>query len=214
MPSRTVPFVNNEYYHIFNRGVAKMAIYDNAFDYRHFLNTMLYYQIDGPKPRFSFFRDKPITLNKNKKIVDIICYCLVSNHFHFLLLHKRENGITEFISKVSNSYTKYFNTKNKRVGPLFQGEFKSVHIDSNEQLIHLSGYIHLNPIVGYVVKDLRMYRWSSYPEYSGLKEGICSKEVVLGQFKSEGDYEQFVLDQVGYAQELEFIKHQLLDIED
>ncbi len=213
MPSRAIPFVNNEYYHVFNRGVAKMPIFNSSFDYKHFMNTFLYYHINGPKPRFSFFRNKPIELKNNEKIVEVICYCLMPNHFHFLLRQKEENGITEFISKLSNSYTRYFNVKNKRVGPLFQGEFKSVYVESNEQLLHLSRYIHLNPLIGYVTKDLKTYRWSSYPEYLGLAKDICSKEEVLGQFKSVKDYEKFVMDQVDYARALDFTKHMLLDAE-
>ncbi len=211
MPSRKVPFVNDEYYHVFNRGVAKMPIFNNAFDYKHFLSTILYYQVDGPKPRFSLFRKQPTPLDKNRKIIDIVSYCLMPNHFHFLLRQKRDNGITEFVSKISNSYTRYFNTKNKRVGHLLQGEFKSVHVDSNEQLLHLSRYIHLNPLIGYVTKELNSYRWSSYIEYLGLIDGICFKEEVLGQFKSAKDYEKFILNQVDYARTLDFIKHNLLD---
>ncbi len=214
MPSRVIPFANGEYYHIFNRGVAKMQIYLDAFYYRQFLNTTLYYQILGPKPRFSLFKKQPIILNNKKNLVDIVCYCLMPNHFHFLLCQREEGGITEFVSKLSNSYTKYFNIKNKRVGPLLQGEFQAVHVESNEQLIHLSRYIHLNPLIGYVTRDLRTYRWSSYPEYLRIvKSDISLKEIVLGQFKTQEDYEQFVLDQIGYARELDFIKHQLLDLE-
>ena len=214
MPSRIVPFVNNEYYHIFNRGVAKMQIFNNASDYKHFINTLFYYQVDGPKPRFSFFRKQPVTLANNVKIVEIICYCLMPNHFHFLLRQKKDSGITEFVSKISNSYTRYFNVKNKRIGPLLQGEFKAVYVESNEQLLHLSRYIHLNPLIGYVTKELNFYRWSSYPEYLGLTRNICSKDEVLGQFKSAKDYEKFVLDQVEYARNLDFIKHKLLDVEE
>ena len=215
MPSRSVPFVNNEYYHVFNRGVAKMPIYNNVLDYKHFLNTIVYYQADGPKPRFSFFRRQPVALlHKNIKIVDIISYCLMPNHFHFLLRQKKENGITEFVGKVSNSYTRYFNVKNKRVGPLFQGEFKSVHISSNEQLLHLTRYIHLNPLIGYVTKELSLYKWSSYSEYLGFDDGICLKDEVIGQFKSPNDYEKFVQDYADYARTLDFIKHNLLEKED
>ena len=175
---------------------------------------MFYYQVEGPKPRFSYFKEKPIVLDTNKRIVDIICYCLMPNHFHFLLRQNKEGGITEFISKISNSYTKYFNTKNERVGPLLQGEFQSVHIESNEQLLHLSRYIHLNPLIGYVTKDLRTYKWSSYAQYLGLtNSNVCSKDIILEQFKSTDDYESFVLDQVSYARELDIIKHQLLDFE-
>lgn len=210
MPSRVIPFVNDEYYHIFNRGVAKMPIFNNARDYNRFIKSMLYYQTEGPKPRFSLFSPKNTILNSNK-ITNIICYCLMPNHFHFLLQQKKSNGITEFISKLSNSYTKYFNTKNRRVGPLFQGEFKAVHIETNEQLIHVSRYIHLNPLVGYVVKNLEEYHWSSYLEYVNNGNSICTKEIILGQFKSQNDYKQFIHDQEDYGKQLEFIKHQLID---
>ncbi len=214
MPSRFIPFVDNEYYHIFNRGVAKMPIYLNVFGYRQFLKTALYYQIEGPKPRFSFFKIQPVKLDNRERLVDIICYCLMRNHFHFLLRQARDGGITEFMGKLSNSYTKYFNIKNKRIGPLLQGEFQAVHVESNEQLIHLSRYIHLNPLIGHTTTDLQTYRWSSYQDYIGIvKDNICSKEIILEQFKSKKDYKQFILDQIGYARELDLIKHQLLDLD-
>ena len=215
MPSRKVPFVNGESYHIFNRGVAKMPIFYNFYDYSRLLKTMIYYQIDGPKPKFSHFTPLTKTLNTNNKIVDIVCYCFMFNHFHFLLRQKTEGGITEFVSKLSNSYTKYFNTKNKRVGPLLQGEFKSLHVEAEEGLIHLSRYIHLNPLVGYVTKNLNSYRWSSYLEYINVdQDGICAKEIILNQFPSSDSYKKFVLDQEDYGKKLEIIKHQLLDFEE
>ena len=176
---------------------------------------MIYYSIEGPKPKFSAFTPTTTRLNTNKKIVDIICYCLMPNHFHFLLRQKRTGGITEFASKLSNSYTKYINVKNKRVGPLLQGDFKAVYIGANEQLIHLSRYIHLNPLIGYVTKDLAAYRWSSYPDYINLTNSeICDKKIILDQFKSPEEYKKFVLDQESYGRELEMIKHQLLDLEE
>lgn len=191
-----------------------MQIFNNFYDYNRFLKTFIYYSIDGPKPKFSIFAPETMKLDKNKKIIDIICYCLMSNHFHFLLQQKIEGGITEFVSKLSNSYTKYFNIKNRRVGPLLQGDFKAVHVETNEQLLHLSRYIHLNPIVDFVVRDLANYRWSSYREYIGLdSNSICSKDIILKQFKSSNNYKQFVLDQVEYARSIEAIKHQLLDFE-
>ncbi len=213
MPSRSIPFVNDEIYHVFNRGVAKMRIYNNTYDYKRFLRAVLYYQLLGPKPKFSRFMPNSFKLNTTK-VIEIICYCFMPNHFHFLLRQVKENGITEFISKLSNSYTKYFNTKNQRVGPIFQGEFKSVHIETNEQLLHVSRYIHLNPIISYVAKDLKNFKWSSYTEYIGNSDSaLCSKEIILDQFKSKKDYEDFVLDQLEYARTLESMKHKLLDAE-
>lgn len=215
MSLRTVPFVNGEYYHIFNRGVAKMQIFNNLYDYKRFAKTMIYYSIEGPKPKFSIFSPTTTILDIKKKIVEIICYCLMPNHFHFLLRQIREGGITEFVSKLSNSYTKYLNIKNNRVGPLLQGDFKAVHVDNNEQLLHLSRYINLNPLVGYVTRDLDFYRWSSYPEYVGnVGNEICNKKIILDQFKSKEHYKQFVLDQEDYGKRLEMVKHQLLDFEE
>jgi len=194
-----------------------MPIFTDNFDYRRFMKTALYYQLEGPKPRFSIFNPNPniAPLENRANIVDIVCYCLMPNHFHFLLQQKKDEGITEFISKLSNSYTRYFNTKDNRVGPLFQGEFKSVYVETTEQLIHLSRYIHLNPLVGNITKDLETYNWSSYPEYLGkINDGVCSKNIVLDQFESVETYRQFVLDYEGYARELKMIKHQILDLKD
>lgn len=215
MPSRIHPLVNGEYYHIFNRGVDKMNIFKNSYNFQRFLKTMLYYKVLGPKPRFSLFTPTNNLLDTSKQIVEIIVFCFMPNHFHFLVKQSIDGGITEFISKLSNSYTKYFNIKQKRVGPLLQGEFKSVLVESNEQLLHLSRYIHLNPLVSGLVKDLGNYPWSSYLEYIGLSaQKICTKEIILNQFKSSKDYQRFILDHADYSRELGIIKHQLIDQSD
>lgn len=133
------------------------------------------------------------------------------NHFHLLIKQVEDNGISVFVSKLINSYTKYFNTKYNRVGPLFQGQFKSVLIENDEQLIHLSRYIHLNPLVAHLIMDLKDYRWSSYSEFLNSTTGFCSKQIVLDFFSSPDGYKQFVDDQAEYAEELEIIKHQLIE---
>lgn len=123
----------------------------------------------------------------------------------------KDGGITEFISKFSNSYTKYFNTKHNRVGALFQGQLKAVLIENDEQFLHVSRYIHLNPLASFLVKDLDDYEWSSYYAYINNIDGTCNKEEILGHFTSPQAYRQFVLDQAEYAQQLEIIKHLLMD---
>ncbi len=214
MASRKVPLATGECYHIFNRGVAKMRIFNNFYEYNRFLKCILYYQIDGQKPRFSIFTPETHELDSSKKIIDLISYCFMPNHFHFLLRQVKDGGISEFISKISNSYTKYFNIKNSRVGPILQGDFKAVHIESNEQLLHVSRYIHLNPLIGFVTNNLEAYKWSSCSEYIGeIKDEVCDKEIILNQFKTKGDYKQFVLDHIDYAKQLDGIKHLLLDFE-
>lgn len=216
MPYRTTPLVTDQIYHVFNRGVAKLPIFTDRRDYNRFLEAVYYYQFQGPKPKFSqLSRFKDLNFEKNRKIVEILCYCLMPNHYHFLIKQLHDNGISEFIGKISNSFTKYFNTKHKRVGPLLQGQFKAVRIEYEEQLIHVSRYIHLNPIASFLVKNLNTYPWSSYLNYVGFDQNkICSKDFILSMFKTPQKYQQFVLDQVEYAQSLERIKHLVIDIND
>ena len=214
MPYRIIPFVNDQFYHVYSRGVEKRTIFENRRDYSRFLKTLKYYQLAGPKPRFSkFIVNQSFKPQSAKKIVEIVSYCLMPNHFHLLVKQLQDGGISEFFSKLSNSYTKYYNTKHTRVGPLLQGEFKAVLVESNEQFIHLSRYIHLNPIAALLVKDLKDFRWSSYEEYINNTQGICFKEEILNLFKTPQDYQQFVLDRVSYAQSLERIKHHLIDVD-
>lgn len=213
MPYRIIPFVNEQIYHIFNRGVEKRPTFQKSRDYQRYLKSLQYYQLQGPKPSFSkFFQPSIHKIDFSKKIVEILAYCLMPNHFHLLIKQKSDKAITEFVSKLINSYTKYFNTKYDRVGPLFQGQFKAVLIEREEQLIHVSRYIHLNPITSFLVKDLADYKWSSYHEYVDINHnGICIKEEILRFFKSPKEYRQFVLDQIDYGQTLEIIKHKTLE---
>ncbi|OGE64776.1 hypothetical protein A3I48_00160 [Candidatus Daviesbacteria bacterium RIFCSPLOWO2_02_FULL_36_7] len=217
MPGRTTPLVIGEYYHIFNRGNEKRNIFTQPRDYKRFLKTFHYYQFTGPKPSFSRFAKSDLNSfkpNQDKKLVEIICYCLMPNHFHFLVRQLKEKGISVFISQLCNSYTKYFNTKYTRVGALLQGAFKSVRVETDEQLVHLSRYIHLNPIVSGLTKNLNLYPWSSYHEYLTSNGIICSKNIVLDLFPSNKKYQEFVEAQVDYGTTLEILKHRVIDIND
>lgn len=213
MPKRNLPLVSDYYYHIFNRGVEKRNIFQDNRDYNRFLKMLNYYRYEGPKPSFSkLTEDKLDNLKSNENIVDIVCYCLMPNHFHLLIKQIKDNGIVNFIRLVSNGYTRYFNTRHERIGPLLQGPYKAVMVESDEQLIHISRYIHLNPYAALLTKDLNSYPWSSYPDYLGLSTGIpISKQEILDFFSGKNKYEEFVLDQASYAIDSTRIKHQLLD---
>lgn len=213
MPYRTTPFVNDSFYHVYNRGVEKRQIFMEDKDYQRFLQTIYYYQFNGPKPRFSTHkRFKIKDFDKNPKIVEIVCYCLMPNHFHLLLKQLKDNGIQEFLSKVTNSYTKYFNTKYKRVGPLLQGQFKAVSIETDEQLVHLSRYIHLNPFVAEITKDWKDFPYSSIHEFTGNSNlPICVTKYILDFFTSLTKYKSFITDHQAYALQLSKIQHLLID---
>lgn len=210
--SQTI-FANQQIYHIFNRGVEKRTTFLDKRSYQRFIETMDYYRKKDPPVRFSY-KNRPalISTNKNESpIVEILSFCLMPNHFHILVKQIEEKGITNFLSKLSNSYTRYFNTRHKRVGPLFQGSFKAVRVEDDEQLLHVSRYIHLNPFVGYLVKNLRTYPYSSYREYLGLAKGFCQKKTVLDYFESPSHYATFVLNHADYAKSLKEAGRLLLD---
>lgn len=215
MPYRTTPLAEDNFYHIYNRGVEKRIIFSDEKDYKRFLQILYYYQFSGPKPPFSDRdRFKIKEFSHNPKIVEVNCYCLMPNHFHFLIKQLKENGISEFMGKVLNSYTKYYNTKYKRVGPLFQGSFKAILVEDDFQLMHLSRYIHLNPYVSNLTTDLKFYHHSSYLFFIGLTlDQLIVGKPILGLFKGGDDYREFVESHADYVKELEFMEHLLLEDE-
>lgn len=213
MPYRITPFVNDQFYHLYNRGVNKQQVFSDSRNYNRFIKTLFYYQIANPKPRFSLYSPNGIyTLDPSKKIVDIVAYCLMPNHFHILVKQLKDGGISEFMRRFIHSYTKYRNSRYKLQGPIFQALFKAVLIETDEQLLHVSRYIHLNPLVSHLVIDLDLYPWSSYPTYIGLNsDERIAKEEIINFFKSSKDYQKFVMDQADYGETLELIKHKLID---
>lgn len=215
MPYRALPFVTGEIYHLYNRGLEKQQIFTNSRDYQIFIEALFYYLMENPKPKFSLYRrTKTFPVKEDKKMVEVICFCLMTNHFHLMVKQTRDGGISEFMRKFIHSYNKYRNVKYKRQGPIFQGVFKATHIDSDELLIHVSRYIHLNPLVSNLVKDLKKYPYSSYMDF--IEESGAyplAREIVLNFFKSPKEYEKFVLDQADYGMSLEKIKHLAIDLD-
>ena len=221
MPSnRKIVFANGEYYHLFNRGVERRLVFTNKREFLRAVDLVNFYRFDKPPLRYSKFLALSEELKPNflasldEKIVEVIAFCLMGNHFHFLVKQVRDNGISKFMANFMNSYTKYFNTKYQRVGPLFQGAFKAVHIESDEQLLHLSRYIHLNPVSSFMVKSdqLKDYQWSSYPDYTGIADvNFVDSRPVMNFFKKPINYEEFFLDQADYAKKLKAIEHLIID---
>lgn len=216
MPSRYVirDFVENAFYHVFNRGVEKRNIFLEHQDYNIFL-YYLYIYLMPLKKILAKYPQFPIRLhakNLNEQL-ELISYCLMPNHFHLLLLQRTADAISKFIKQLTNAYTFYFNNKYNRVGGLMQGRFKAVKIETEELLLHVNRYIHLNPIVSEITKDLNTYKWSSYSNYLGKAGSInCAKHHILTHFSSRKKYKEFIENQVEYEQKLELIKH--ITIED
>lgn len=222
MPSRTIPLITDQVYHVFNRSVERIPIFTSIKATKRAIAALSFYRFENPPLRLSYFHLWSDTKQKellhqlekeNKTLVTIICYCFMPNHFHLLLKQNQENGLSKFLSKFENSFTKYFNTTNKRKGHLFLGQFKAVRIETDEQLLYISRYIHLNPYSSFVVKnleDLLIYEWSSLPEFLGKIRGFCIKDSILFKFKKTS-YLKFILDRADYQRRLETIKHLALE---
>ena len=202
--------ITGNYYHIFNRGVNKAPIFLGEGDYSRFHKTAIHYL--SKKVKYSSILTFSDTVSERNDKVQVLAYCLMPNHFHFLVKQIADNGITDYFRHLLNAYSHYINVKYKRVGPLFQGPFKSILVASDEQLLHLSRYIHLNPLVSGLVSDLEKYPLSSYLSYLGHKEDLLNdSSFIRNRFKSGDEYARFVLDQADYARELDRVKHLLAD---
>ena len=222
---RKTPLATGHVYHIFNRGVNKQAIFFDKSDYTRFLKAAIHYKSKSTKfgyelenERVSIVDDTgssgELALQPKVPKVEVLAYCLMPNHFHFLIKQLEDEGITGFMRRLMNSYAHYINVKRKRVGPLFAGRFKNVLIETDEQFLHVSRYIHLNPLVSGLVDSLEGYPWSSYACYvNGADDKLCSPDGVVKMFESATEYKKFVLDQADYGRELERIKHLVLDVE-
>jgi putative transposase len=217
MPQRFIPFTNGEYYHIYNRGVEKRTIFSTPKNYQRFLDICAYYSYEHPPLRYSqllnltpVMRKQALDTHEAKsQIVAIAAFVLMPNHFHILMTQQANNGITDFMRRISDSFTKYFNKTQKRVGPLFQGRFKAVHIESDEQLIHVSRYIHLNPYKDRLVSsfdDLQKYTWSSLPLYLKKSHSHIHPDIILTHFHSLEEYIEFLRNQADYQRTLEDLK--------
>jgi len=125
-------------------------------------------------------------------LVEIICYCLNPNHYHFLLKQKKEKGIEKFMQKLGTGYTMYFNEKYKRSGSLFQGTFKSIQVKTDGYFWQLSCYINGNPEI-HKISKAEDYKWSSYRDYLEKRNGTLSnKNIILKDFDNIKEYKNLV----------------------
>ena len=223
MVIRKNPLVNSHYYHIFNRSVAKETIFIDGADLYRGIELLNYYHCTVspfPYPQFKKRSQKTQrkiidSLKQKEKLVEIISFCLMPNHFHLLLKQLVDDGISNFLRKFQDSYAKYLNKRYERVGSVFQNPFKSVLVKNDSQLLHLSRYIHLNPYSSSIVKrkdQLLNYPWSSLSEYRfEEKAGFCHPEIILDQFIDRKEYLKFVLNRADYQRSLGNIKHLLYE---
>ena|SRR3989344_4131 len=212
---RKTPLIPGEFYHIYNRGTEKRNIFLNRNDVDRFSKSMT--EFNGLEPIGSIyensFNNTPLGSPTSKlKLVHIICYCLNPNHYHFILEQIANKGIEKFMHRLATGYTKYFNEKYKRSGALFQGRFKSSHIDSNDYLLHASAYVNLNYRAHGLGSPTSKLIRSSWEEYTENRVGICKTEPILGQFNTIGEYKTFAHDALELTLERKTHEKELADL--
>ncbi len=213
-----------ETYHVFNRSIASYRIFNDHQEYSRMINSIRYYQIEDSHLSLSDFLRKAPTaklgfakcftelFSDSDKNVQIIAHCLMPTHFHLVLKQLRDYGISTFISNALNSYTRYFNRLHMRKGPLWEGPSKKVLVETDEQLLHLTRYVHINPSTAHLVEKPEDWPYSSYNEYLLIVDSIdriCSFNDLLDIKPS--DYKKFVEDQVGFQRNLALIKKIAID---
>ena len=131
------PPATDEYYHVFNRGVDKRTVFEDNDEYRYFVHLL--YVLNTNQQSHNTLRNftahierGSTSINRGERVVDLVAFCLMPNHFHLLLRQRVENGISKYMQKVGTGYTMYFNERHERSGALFQGRYKYVHITTVE----------------------------------------------------------------------------------
>lgn len=205
----------NEIYHLYNRGVEKRTVFIEDADYVRFIHDLFEFNDTAPAPNLSYHlgtgQSKEVGLPNIKRgarklLVELMAFCLMPNHFHLMVRQLVEGGVTLLMRKLGSGYTNYFNEKYERVGPLFQGKYKAVHLDQEAHLLHLPYYIHFNPLdlvtpewrekkmenSATAIRFLENYRWSSYLDYIGQKNfpSVTQREFLLEALGGSAHYKK------------------------
>jgi len=208
-------FYEGNIFHVFNKSIANFGIFKDKNNCQRFIELLDYYNSSLVKERFSLAVSKKkyhftsLFIKKENPLIKIIAYCIMPDHYHLLVKISKSNTFTKFINDLENSFTRYFNIKFKRKGPLWQSSFKTVKINNNEQLLHVSRYIHLNPVTNYLVDEPEFWTYSSYNSY--LNNKILSKYLYEISILEPVDYKKFVENNIDYQRKLKIIKRLILE---
>ncbi|MEN9327868.1 MAG: hypothetical protein RI947_676 [Candidatus Parcubacteria bacterium] len=221
MPIREEPLLAGSIYHIYNRSVDKKILFGTRLGCYRFIEALKYYR--STKFNVSLSRFYRLDEYRRKEIeeivkdhayhtVQVLAYALMPTHFHLLLKDLHENGISQYISKVTNAFTRYYNITHHRTGSVFESRFKATCMRTDEQLIHTSRYIHLNCYSGNIIQtidELRLYEWSSYKHYiEDNNSSFVHREIVLSLFgDNKLNHQKFVEQNAEYQRRLEKTKH-------
>ncbi len=193
MPCRTIPFNEGQFYHIYNRGSGRQPIFFEDENYHYLLRLF-----------------KKYTLVTE---ITVIAYCLMPNHYHFLVRQDGDPSAGLLFQRVFNAYTKAINKKYDRTGTLFQGRYRCILLVKTNYLFHLCRYIHANPVIAGLAASPEQWPFSNFQEWIGLRAGtLCDHDFVHTNFGTAEEYIEFVQEYLANKAEIPAeIKPYLLD---
>jgi putative transposase len=175
MPYRGAQFTQGQYYHVYNRGAGKANIFFLEDNYRYLVRI--------------------IERSYQKYGVSMIAYCLMPNHYHFLLRQETARELSKFVNVVFNGYVQAVNVQLGRTGTLFEGRFRHKCVAEWKYLIHLCRYIHLNPVKAHLVATPEEWQYSNYQEWIGARNGLLKDmKFVQDHFSNPEEYRKFIND--------------------
>ena len=191
MPYRQDVFTAGEVYHVYNRGVDRKDIFAQPENYLYLLGKVK-----------QLVAELPIT---------VLAYCLMPNHYHFVLRQEGDVPVSQFIQRLFQTYTQAFNKQQGRRGPLFEGRFHHVHVDEDDYIVHLCRYVHLNPVAAGMVADPSAWPYSNYLEWVEARPGtLVDRDFIRQYFSTPEAYAAFVRDGIPAERERE-LKPYLID---
>ena len=221
MPERKERLHTGGVYHVFTRSIAKYRIFNTCFDFARMIETIQYYKRHAPLVKFSRYLrktcqgglvDSTALIPREKDLVSIVAYCIMPTHIHLVLRQMRENGILRFMHRVLDSYSRYYNLKYHRKGPLWEGRFKNIPVTDTTQLLHLTRYIHVNPVTADLTDTPDEWLHSSYHEYLSNRipgNRLCNFDELLTI--EPAAYKAFVDDKLSFREELGLIARLVLE---
>ncbi len=199
------------YYHVYNRGVDKGLVFREGKDYKTFLSFLKFYLT---------LQGESLQVSPSKKLknyfgeIELLCYCLMPNHFHLFVKQNSEHGIDHFMRSLLTKYVRYFNSHYQRIGPLFQGPYKAVKILTEYQFIYLSKYIHRNPYKE-SPRSLQDYPYSSYRNYLHCftQSWVKTNDILsyFSRINPQLSYESFI--EQSLSEDIKPILDEALDLE-
>ena len=210
-------FITKPFYHIYNKTIDHKNVFTDDLISTKFLQVFNYYKYTHADIKYSRFVELPLSMQnsytkthfaKQFQGIDLLAFCEMPNHYHLLVQELSEGYLSKFLSDFINSFTKYYNILNKRMGPLFVGSTKKTFIQNESQLLHTFRYIHLNPTSSSILSsysDLENYKKCSHFEYIN-KATHCNTKKLLHLFSGKEDYKEFIYGRVTYQKQLEILK--------